>query len=268
MTKSPSGRATGLRATRKDADAAYAKLREICLGFPGGDEKLSHGMPSFHVRGKMFTHFVDNDYYPAAVSAWVKSTLAKQKELVKSAPDQYFVPKYVGPAGWIGVSLDPKVVDWVTLTMLVEEAWLGVVPPKVATGEAKPPKVAKKPPLVRVTTDEKIAKAALERLTKICLALAATDVDRESKHATFRAKKKPFVYFLDNHHGDGIISACIKGDPKANAKAIAKDPKRYYLPAYIGSRGFLGVRLDTKKVDWKDVEARTRDAHAMTLGVH
>ena len=264
MTRSQSGRATSLRATRKDADAAYSKLRDVCLAFPGADEKLSHGMPSFHVRGKMFTHFVDNDYYLQAVSAWVKSTLAKQKELVKSEPDRYFVPKYVGPAGWIGVSLDPKVVDWVTLAMLIEEAWLGVVPPKVASGEAKPPKVSKKPPIVRVTTDEKLAKAALERLTKICLALPDTDVERESKHATFRAKKKPFVYFLDNHHGDGIISACIKGDPKANAKTIAKDPKRFYLPAYIGSRGFMGVRLDAKKVDWKDVEKRIVAAHEMT----
>ncbi|MGH7286176.1 MAG: MmcQ/YjbR family DNA-binding protein [Polyangiaceae bacterium] len=246
---------------KKDADAAYAKLRDVCLAFPGADEKLSHGMPSFHVRGKMFTHFVDNDYYPAALSAWVKSTLAKQKELVKSAPDSYFVPKYVGPAGWIGVSLDPKVVDWVTLAMLIEEAWLAIVPPTVASGEAKAPKVAHKPPLVRVTTDEKIARAAIDKLTKICLAHPDVEVDRETKSATFRVKKKPFVYFVDNHHGDGIIAACIKGDPKANAKSIAKDPKRYYMPAYIGSRGFLGVRLDTKKVDWKDVEKRVGEAY-------
>lgn len=249
--------------SKKDADAAYARLRTICLNFPGADEKLSHGMPSFHVRGKMFTHFVDNDYYPQAVSAWVKSTLPKQKELVKAEPEKYFVPKYMGPSGWIGVSLDPKIVDWITLTMQIEEAWLAVVPPKVASGEAKPPKVAKKPPVVRVTTDAKLAKAALDRVAKIAHALPDVDVERESKHATFRAKKKPFVYFFDNHHGDGIVAACIKTEPKEMKRLLAKDPKRFYVPAYIGSRGYLGVRVDAKKVDWKDVEARIRAAHAL-----
>ena len=245
--------------SKKEADAVYAKLREICLGFPGADEKLSHGMPSFHVRGKMFAHFVDSDYYDMPLSAWVKSTLEKQKELVRDDGKRFYVPKYVGPAGWVGVSLWPT-QDWIPLTMLVEEAWLKVVPPKVATGEAAPPKVVKKAPVTRVTTDEKLAKASLDRLTKICEALPEVDHETESKHATFRIRKKPFVYFLDNHHGDRVISACVKGDPKANAKIIASDPKRFYLPAYIGRAGFLGIRLDAKNVDWKDIETRIGEA--------
>lgn len=245
--------------SKTEADAVYAKLRALCLGFPGADEKLSHGMPSFHVRGKMFTQFVDNDYYDIPLSAWVKSTLDKQRELVADEPNHYYTPKYVGPAGWVGVSLWPS-PDWITLTLLVEEAWLAVVPPKVATGEAAPPKAVKRAPVTRVTTDEKLARAALARLGKICSGLPEVACEAESKHATFRVRKKPFVYFLDNHHGDGIISACVKGEPKANTKLIASDPKRFYLPAYIGRSGFLGIRLDVKRVDWKDLETRVQKA--------
>jgi anti-sigma regulatory factor (Ser/Thr protein kinase) len=55
-------------------------------------------------------------------------------------------------------------------------------------------------------------------------------------------KKKVFAYFLDNHHGDGIVAACVKGDKRANAKLVAAEPKRFFSPAYIGPRGYLGVR--------------------------
>ena len=44
------------------SDAALVRVRAICYGFPGAEEKLSHGMPSFHVRGKMFVNFVDNHH--------------------------------------------------------------------------------------------------------------------------------------------------------------------------------------------------------------
>ena len=30
-------------------------------------------------------------------------------------------------------------------------------------------------------------------------------------------------------------------------------PKRYYLPAYIGPRGWVALRLDLGKIDWNEV---------------
>jgi phosphoribosylglycinamide formyltransferase-1 len=107
-----------------------------------------------------------------------------------------------------------------------------------------------------MTTDPKTARQALERLTKICLALPQAECERESRHATFRFRKKVFAYFLDNHHGDGIVAACVRGDSREHARLIASAPKRFFSPAYIGPRGYLGVRLDTGRVDWKDVAAR------------
>jgi hypothetical protein len=101
-----------------------------------------------------------------------------------------------------------------------------------------------------------VARAALARLTEICVALPEATCERSSSHATFRVRKKTFAYFLDNHHGDEVIAACVRAPKGANAKLAKADPKRFYLPAYIGSRGWVGMRLDVGRVDWKSVEER------------
>ncbi len=238
------------------ADRAYEKVRAIGLGFPAAEEKLSHGAPSFHVRGKMFLTFVDNHHGDRRVAVWCKSTLPEQRRLVASNPARFFVPPYVGVGGWVGVRLDDPSSDWIELSILVEEGWAAVAPPRIARGEVVVPTKPLAPPSLRVTTDARVARAALERLTTLCLAFPEAEHEPDGRHAMFRVQKKIFAYFLDNHHGDGIISACVRGEKRANAALIRSDPKRFYSPAYIGSRGYVGVRLDAGRVDWKDVAER------------
>jgi hypothetical protein len=103
------------------ADIAYKHVRDICLGFPAADEKLSHGAPSFHVRGKMFLTFVDDHHGDGRLAVWCKSTSEEQRRLVTSNPARFFVPPYVGVKGWVGARVDPAQADWVELSMLVEE---------------------------------------------------------------------------------------------------------------------------------------------------
>ena len=158
--------------------------------------------------------------------------------------------------------VDGADADWIELAILVEEGWRSVAPQRVLRGEDLPPQKPIPPASPRVTTDETIARDALARLEGICLALPEAESDREARHASFRAKKKVFAYFLDNHHGDGIIGACVKGDKRANAALVRGDPKRFFMPAYIGARGWVGVRLDTKRVDWKDVAKRVAASYA------
>jgi hypothetical protein len=93
----------------------------------------------------------------------------------------------------------------------------------------------------------------LQRLTAIALALPETRRELSGSHATFRVRKKTFAYFLDNHHGDGIVAVTCKVLPKENAVLATAQPKRYYLPAYIGSRGWVALRLDLPKIDWSEV---------------
>jgi hypothetical protein len=94
----------------------------------------------------------------------------------------------------------------------------------------------------------------LTRLTTICLAMPETTRELMGKHAAFQVGKKKFAYFLDNHHGDGIVGITCKVLPGDNTTLIASGPTRFYMPAYVGPRGWVGLRLDVGEVDWEEVE--------------
>lgn len=94
----------------------------------------------------------------------------------------------------------------------------------------------------------------LARLTRICLALPETARRLINTHADFRVRGKVFAYFLDNHHGDGIVAVCCKSQLGENVDRAHREPERFYLPAYIGKQGWFGLRLDRGAVDWNDVE--------------
>ena len=103
----------------------------------------------------------------------------------------------------------------------------------------------------------------LIRLTEIALELPAATRRTYGSHAQFLVRKKTFAYFLDNHHGDGIIAVTGKvlpGDNKALAEA---QPRRFYLPAYLASRGWVALRLDVGKVDWDEVRELLSGSYAL-----
>ncbi len=78
------------------------------------------------------------------------------------------------------------------------------------------------------------------------------------EHADFRVRGKVFAYFLNDHHGDGIVSVCFKAAKGENEIRVREDPRRCYLPAYIGPRGWFGLRLDVGAVNWAEVDHLSR----------
>jgi predicted DNA-binding protein (MmcQ/YjbR family) len=95
--------------------------------------------------------------------------------------------------------------------------------------------------------------SCLAHLTRIGLALPETARRRSGSHAAFLVRKRIFAYFLNDHHGDGIVSVACKALPGDNTALAAAQPARFYLPAYIGPRGWIALRLDRGKVDWDEV---------------
>jgi hypothetical protein len=93
----------------------------------------------------------------------------------------------------------------------------------------------------------------LQRLSEICLALPEATREDMGDHAAFAVRKKKFAYYLHDHHGDGIVSACFKAARGEGPFLIDSDPDRFYLPAYIGPRGWVGLRLDLGELDWAEV---------------
>ena len=93
----------------------------------------------------------------------------------------------------------------------------------------------------------------LARLRKACEHLPETTVTLRGDHADFRVRKKVFAYFLNNHHGDGIISVCVKSELGDNEERARTHPGKFYLPAYIGKRGWFGLYLDRGPIEWSEV---------------
>jgi predicted DNA-binding protein (MmcQ/YjbR family) len=106
----------------------------------------------------------------------------------------------------------------------------------------------------------------LEKLTRICLALPGATRELKNDHAAFLAGKRTFAYFLNDHHGDGIVSVACKALPGENTVLAAGHPERFYLPAYIGPRGWVALRLDGRKVDWNEVADLVKVSYGQVAG--
>jgi hypothetical protein len=72
--------------------------------------------------------------------------------------------------------------------------------------------------------------------------------------------KKTFVMFLNDHHGDGRLALWVAAAPGVQAEMVDEEPDRFFVPPYVGHRGWLGVRLD-RKPNWTEVAGICADAY-------
>ena len=105
------------------------RLREICLAFPEVTERLSHGAPTWFVRGKktFVMLWADGHHDNAFPHLWCAAPAGAQAELVAADPERFFRPPYVGHRGWLGVRLD-RDPDWAEIAELCEDAYRTVAP--------------------------------------------------------------------------------------------------------------------------------------------
>jgi hypothetical protein len=91
---------------------------------------------------------------------------------------------------------------------------------------------------------------ALESVRRICLSLPET-TERLSHGSPcfFIRDKKTFLYFHDDHHGDGKLAIWCAAPPGVQEQMVEAEPERYYRPAYVGHRGWIGLRLDIDRDD-------------------
>ncbi len=111
---------------RKRADVLEG-VREICLSFPEVTERLSHGAPTFFVRGKttFVNAWVDGHHDHTFPHLWCAAPPGVQEALVATDPERFFRPPYVGHRGWLGVRLDGD-VDYDEIADLCEDAYRAV----------------------------------------------------------------------------------------------------------------------------------------------
>lgn len=102
----------------------------------------------------------------------------------------------------------------------------------------------------------------LAQLLGICAALPEIEVEGE-QHLALRIRKKSFAWYLDDRHGDGIVSICCKSTLKRQAELVARHGARYYVPDYVGPKGWMALRLDLPEIDWDEVTALVFDAYRL-----
>ena len=114
-----------------ERERTLSRIRRICLALPETSERLSHGAPTFFVREKRsFLMVLTNHHGDGRFAIWCAAPAGMQRMLVEADPERFFVPRYVGHRGWLGVRLD-RGLDWDELAGICEDAYAQVAPPKL-----------------------------------------------------------------------------------------------------------------------------------------
>jgi len=103
------------------------------------------------------------------------------------------------------------------------------------------------------------------RLVALCRALPEAEAESAgTQHLSFKVRKRIFAYYTCDHHGDGRIAFWCKAPPGEQGRLVGEDPERYFVPPYVGPRGWVGLRLDTRRVDWRSVKDLAFAAYFLT----
>ncbi len=103
-----------------------------------------------------------------------------------------------------------------------------------------------------VTPDQRPTRdgeSATELIRVICMELPLV-VERLShgEASWFINDKKNFVAMSDHHHDDRV-SVTFAAGAGVQESLIDSDPERYFRPAYVGGRGWVGAYLDGRDDD-------------------
>ena len=100
----------------------------------------------------------------------------------------------------------------------------------------------------------------LARIRRICLALPEATEKEAWGSPTFRVHDRIFVMFHSDHHGDGRLALWCPAPSGAQAALVESDPRRFFVPPYVGSKGWLGITLD-RRPSWAVVAALIEEAY-------
>jgi predicted DNA-binding protein (MmcQ/YjbR family) len=94
----------------------------------------------------------------------------------------------------------------------------------------------------------------------VCLWLPEAEEFVSHGSPNFRVRGRTFATFAVNHHGDGRVALWLNALPGAQELHVRADPVHFFVPPYIGPRGWLGVELN-RGIAWKRVAALVREAY-------
>ncbi len=96
-----------------------------------------------------------------------------------------------------------------------------------------------------------------------CLWLPETEEFLAHGSPNFRVRGKTFATYAVNHHGDGRVALWLNAPPGSQELHVRAAPEYFFVPAYVGPRGWLGVILNSR-IEWTRVVALVREAYEKT----
>jgi predicted DNA-binding protein (MmcQ/YjbR family) len=102
-------------------------------------------------------------------------------------------------------------------------------------------------------------RAAIDRVRTACLALPEAEERPFGGHSapSFRVRDKFFAMTSEDQQ-----SLTLKVPPGVNAILIGDNPDQFFRPAYVGSKGWVGVRLNAIQ-DWAEIDDLIRDSYRL-----
>lgn len=113
----------------RENDPLLARVRAIALALPEADGKISHGRPAFFTQ-KVFCYYggsvrIDQEWIAHDAAIMVRPDPADEPALRQDP--RFWVPAYLGPAGWLGIDLDDE-TDWQEIAELIDASYRVTAP--------------------------------------------------------------------------------------------------------------------------------------------
>jgi hypothetical protein len=118
-----------------------------------------------------------------------------------------------------------------------------------------------KAPMAKPKRERKDGSDPIDRLRAICLALPETTEKMAWGEPTFRVRGKLFAQLDNHHHGADHLAVWLPMPLGAQESLVYMDPVRYFVPPYVGGRGWVGVRID-RRPNWKTIGGLVREAYS------
>jgi predicted DNA-binding protein (MmcQ/YjbR family) len=230
----------------------YRAVQEACLWLPDSEEFLSHGSPNFRVRGKTFATYVVNHHGDGRVALWLNAPPGSQELHVRTEPENFFIPPYVGPRGWLGVNLDAG-IDWHRIAALIREGYEKVAPAQQRARIGSTPKL--KAPAKALSSRQidpfKSARAlaVLKKLRPLCLRFPESSEARQFGHPVWQAGTKTFA--IARYEASRLTLCFWVG---VDQQGLLTADSRYAIPPYFGHNGWIALDV-AAKCDWDEVAA-------------
>lgn len=99
----------------------------------------------------------------------------------------------------------------------------------------------------------------IARIRQVCRTLPETVEKPFGGHTapSFRVRDKLFVMIYEDH---GAMA--VKAAPGVQEALVASAPERFFVPPYVGHKGWVGARLDVDQ-DWDEITELIVDSYRL-----